>query len=417
MRKPIVFSVSCLLILISVTGGCAWKTGEMFKGILIDDPIRFKDGYKYFSWCTGGVPLVDKLPQILNKDYVVLLQNNTELRATGGFMGSYARLRFRNGTLQSTKIEDIYEPDGQLYGYVQPPAPLDRAFDHGSWKLRDSNWDPDFTVAAPKIAWFFGQGGEPVDGLVAINLISVQRILDVLAIPNKNLVNLAQTSAEIHKDKKGFLSNVAGDILGELKILKYPRLLKLLRIIYEDLKSKQILLWAKDPQVQEVIKQKYWDGSLGDYAHDYLYIVESNLGANKANCCITRDVTQEVTGNLEKLTIVFKNDNEFTNPKPPVFWGGDYINYLRVIIPITADVKNSEKYDIESRGKFKIVGVWVKVPAQKSVTVEIEYILSSNDKYSILVKRQPGIANFPYKLIMNGKIIVNEIVTKEVIYK
>ncbi|MDP1743836.1 MAG: DUF4012 domain-containing protein, partial [Candidatus Amesbacteria bacterium] len=111
MKKLIVFSVSCILILISVTGGCAWKTGEMFKGILNDDPSIFKDGYKYFSWCAGGVPLVSNLPKILNKDYVVLLQNNTELRATGGFMGSYARLRFRNGTLQSTKFEDIYEPD------------------------------------------------------------------------------------------------------------------------------------------------------------------------------------------------------------------------------------------------------------------------------------------------------------------
>ena len=148
------------------------------QGILNDDPSRFKEGYKYFSWCAGGVPLVSNLPEILNKDYVVLLQNNTELRATGGFMGSYARLRFRNGTLQSTKFEDIYEPDGQLYGYVKPPAPLDKAFENGSWKLRDSNWDPDFRVSAPQIAWFFSQGGEVVDGLVALNLTTVLKVLD-----------------------------------------------------------------------------------------------------------------------------------------------------------------------------------------------------------------------------------------------
>ena len=416
MKKFIVFSVSCLLILISVGGGCAWKTGQMFRAILTDDPIRFKDGYKYFSWCAGGVPLVDKLPQILNKDYIVLLQNNTELRATGGFMGSYARLRFRNGTLQSTKFEDIYEPDGQLYGYVKPPEPLDRAFDHGNWKLRDSNWDPDFTVAGPQIAWFFGQGGESVDGLVAINLITVQKILDVLEIPNKNLVNLAQTSAEIHKDKRGFLSTTAGEVLSNLKSQKYPRLLKLLRVVYQDLRNKQILLWAKDPEVQKVISQKYWDGGLGDYSYDYLYVVESNLGANKANCCVEREVVQEVSNNSEKLTIKYKNNNEFTNPMPPVFWGGDYINYLRVIIPVTAEIAQGN-YDIEIRDKFKIVGMWVKVPAQKSVVVEIQYSLPLSDNYSVLVKRQPGIANFPYKLIMNGKILVNEIVTKEIIYR
>ncbi|MDP1743162.1 MAG: hypothetical protein Q8L51_00045, partial [Candidatus Amesbacteria bacterium] len=291
----------------------------------------------------------------------------------------------------------------------KPPEPLDRAFDYGSWKLRDSNWDPDFTVSAPKIAWFFGQGGESVDGLVAINLITVQKILNVLEIPNKNLVNLAQTSAEIHKDKRGFLTETAGEVFGKLKILKYPKILELLRVIYGDLKNKQILFWAKDPEVQKVITQKYWDGGLGDYSSDYLYIVESNLGANKANCCIDREVVQEITGNLEKLTIKYKNNNEFTNPKPPVFWGGDYINYLRVIIPLTAEVKDSEKYDVEIRDKFKIVGLWVTVPAKETKSVELFYELPTmNNKYSILVKRQPGIEKFSYKLIYNGKIKVTE---------
>lgn len=400
-----------MIIITGVLGGCGWKTGEMIKGILTDDPVRFRDGYKYFSWCAGGVPLVNTLPEILNKDYIVLLQNNTELRASGGFMGSYARLRFRNGTLQNTKFEDIYEPDGQLYGYVKPPVPLDKAFDHGSWKLRDSNWDPDFTVAGPQISWFFNQGGEPVDGIIALNLITVQKILDVLDMPNKNLVNLAQTSAEIHKDKRGFLSTIAGEILSN------PKIFKSFRVIYQDLRNKQILLWAKDPDVQKVITQKYWDGGLGDYTNDYLYIVESNLGANKANCCVSREVTQEVTGNSEKLTILFKNTNEFINPKPPVFWGGDYINYLRVIIPITAEIQNPENYDIEIRDKFKIVGMWVTVPAQKTIAAEIIYTLPKSNNYSVLVKRQPGIESFPYKLIINGKISVNEIVTKEVVYR
>ena len=408
MKRIIIFSITSILILISVTGVCGWKIGQMFKGILNDDPSRFKEGYKYFSWCAGGVPLVSNLPEILNKDYVVLLQNNTELRATGGFMGSYARLRFRNGTLQSTKFEDIYEPDGQLYGYVKPPAPLDKAFENGSWKLRDSNWDPDFRVSAPQIAWFFSQGGEVVDGLVALNLTTVLKVLEVLEMPTKNLVNLAQTSAEIHKDKRGFLSTTAGEILSNLKNLKYPGLLKLLWVVYGDLRNKQILLWAKDPEVQKVITQKYWDGSLGDYINDYLYIVESNLGANKANCCIEREVTQEITSNLEKLTIKFTNNNEFTNPKPPVFWGGDYINYLRVIVPVRAEIKDFQNYDIEIRDKFKIVGMWVKISAKETKSVEIFYELPTIDnKYSVLVKRQPGIESFSYKLIYNGKIIKN----------
>jgi hypothetical protein len=131
---------------------------------------------------------------------------------------------------------------------------------------------------------------------------------------------------------------------------------------------------------------------------------------------LEREVTQEVTGNLEKLTIKYKNNNEFTNPLPPVFWGGDYINYLRVILPINAEIKDSEKYDIEIRDKFKIVGLWVTTPAQKSSSVVLEYkiMCSSCNDYQVLIKRQPGIEGFPYKLIYNGKIEVNRQIDKDV---
>lgn len=368
-------------------------------------------------------------------------------------MGSYARLRFRNGGLQEIKISDIYYPDGQLSGYVKPPLALAQAFDHGSWMLRDSNWDVDFTVAGPQIAWFFRQGGQSVDGIAAINLTLVQKLLAVLGpielpeyqqtVSQKNFWGLAQSHAELNfvpgsTNKQDFLSSVGAKMAGELKELKYPKLLKILKVLYEDLRTKQIMLWAKDPEVQKHLAQKYWDGSLGEYINGYLYIVESNLGANKANCCVERQLTQEVTGDShrrqEKVTIKYKNNNEFTNPKPPVFWGGDYINYLRVIIPVTSEIKSvtvnnqtlqipnlksqiSNEYgiqddlvDIEEREKFKIVGFWVKTPAQKNTIVEIFYELPTmNNGYSVLVKRQPGIESLPYRLIYNGKIIADEV--------
>ena len=49
MKKLIIFFVTCLLLLVTIGGTCAWKSGEMFKGILVGDTIRFEDGYKYFS--------------------------------------------------------------------------------------------------------------------------------------------------------------------------------------------------------------------------------------------------------------------------------------------------------------------------------------------------------------------------------
>ncbi len=86
-------------------------------------------------------------------------------------MGSYAKLIFLNGGLKDFIVQDIYVPDGQILGHVDPSWPIQTAFKHGFWKLRDSNWDPDFPTASKQIQWFFEKGGEkPVDGLIAINL-------------------------------------------------------------------------------------------------------------------------------------------------------------------------------------------------------------------------------------------------------
>lgn len=409
----------------------------MVKGILLGDRTHFEEGYKYFSWCAGGVPLVDRLREILNRDYIILLQNNNELRASGGFMGSYAKLKFRQGVLVDTKISDIYNPDGQLLGYVEAPAPIKKAFDFGGWKLRDSNWDVDFTKAAPQIAWFLEQGGENTDGLIAINLSLIQKILEVTGpingISDKNIWTLAQTKAEVDffpgsTQKQDFLGGVGANLLGELKSLKYLKLLKLLTVVYKELKDKQILVWMKDPSVQKIIQTKFWDGSLGEPSGGYLYIVDSNLGANKANCCVERLVTHEIDGSQSKLTITYKNNNEFKDPKPPVFWGGDYINYLRIVIPANTNIQSvtvdgipysifnsqfpiSNEYsifNIENRDKFNIVGLWVKVPAQKIGVVEMKYTSPRQNNNSILVKRQPGIEGFTYKLVYNGKILVDK---------
>lgn len=407
--KIIISVIGILLIIILVSGGCAWKSGEMLKGILLGDRVSFEDGYKYFSWCAGGVPLVDRLPELLNRDYIILLQNNNELRASGGFMGSYAKLKFRQGVLVETKISDIYNPDGQLLGYVEAPTPIKKAFDFGGWKLRDSNWDVDFTKAAPQIAWFFEQGGEKADGLIAINLTLVQKILKVTGpinrISDKNVWSLAQEKAEANffpgsTQKQDFLEDLSRSIL------RSPKLFKMLIVMYQELRNKQILVWMKDPTVQKIVATKFWDGSLGKPSDGYLYIVDSNLGANKANCCVNRQILEEIDGDQVKLTLTYKNNNEFKDPKPPVFWGGDYIDYVRVVVPSNSFIDSPEEFDIEDRGDFKILGKWIHVPAQKSESLEIKY--KHKEVSSVQIKRQPGIESFDYKLVVDGKLITNE---------
>ena len=79
-----------------------------------------------------------------HKIYLLLLQNNMELRPTGGFIGSVGLLDLQDGKMNNLDILDVYTIDGQLKGHVDPPDPIRKYFNQPNWFLRDSNFDPDF---------------------------------------------------------------------------------------------------------------------------------------------------------------------------------------------------------------------------------------------------------------------------------
>lgn len=415
---------------------------------------RFTKGYftKRFQ-IKKNLELVENityiLPQILAQDsqktYYILLQNNMELRPTGGFMGSYAKLKFKNGGLAEVLIQDIYVPDGQIAGHVEPPWPIQQAFKQGWWRLRDANWDPDFSQAAKTIDWFFQKGKEEkADGLIAINLITIKKIINVIGslylvdynqtVDSESLYQVVQSHSEIDffpgsTQKKDILSAVGKAFFEKIKNLKQKEILKILHIIYQDLEQRQILITFFDDYLAKNFNQLGWDGSMKkvepsteNLFNDYLFVVETNLGANKANCCIERNVEQEVdftqSGLIkEKIKIYFKNIGKYKEGIPPFFWGGTYNNFLRIFFPAQVKVKNvlvedkqvpTEKILEEAKSDLGIkgIGFFVVLPAQSEKLVEINYEVPFEGQpgnYHLTLQKQPGIESFPYQLTLKTK--------------
>jgi hypothetical protein len=438
MKSAISLLIVCVILITVVGTGCGFsifKTGkDLLRGHLDTNHWR----WSVFNWCTNGLPFVDRLSSILdNKNYIVLLQNNMELRSSGGFIGSYAVINTQKSGIVGIKIQDIYVPDGQIVGHVDPPLPVQQAFGQGWWKLRDSNWDIDFASASSQIAWFFEQGGESSDGIVAINLGLVRQILQIIGpvkpldypdlVTSDNFYSLAQTHAEENffpgsTQKRDFLGAAGREVINRIKTIKPMQSVKLLKTIFENLENRNILVWLKDEQLQKEISFRGWSGELGDSPGNYLYIADTNLGANKANCCISRSVRQRISESDTQLEVTWKNDNPFTNPRPPEFWGGDYINWVRIVVPRETKIQSiyvgnhelkpgnliwqyglqEDIYEVEERDDFKIIGFWAKVPAQSSLTVSMNYELSALNT-PVLVRRQPGVESFDYKLTINGE--------------
>ncbi|MFH2085806.1 MAG: DUF4012 domain-containing protein [bacterium] len=292
--------------------------------------------------------------------YLILLQNDTEMRANGGFFGSYAVVTLTEGVME-TRFQDIYVPDGQLGGgHVEAPKPVEEAFGNGGYMLRDTDWEPDFEISAKTIRWFFEKGEEiNPDVMMTVSLSTIKKILQIvgpivlddyqLTIDETNVFNLVQAKVETDffpgsTQKKEILSDLGQALLTKLESLPLKKKLEIANILWQEAKRKNILVNSTNLEFQSILKTNQLTGSLR-YPNctgkvctlDTYLAVESNLGANKANCCTRRVTTHKITDNQDYYThdveIFYTNDSSEENPKLPDFFGGNYIDYLRLFIP------------------------------------------------------------------------------------
>lgn len=392
-------------------------------------------------------------PEILGlngqRTYLVLLQNNSELRATGGFIGSFALVTFENGVLLDIKVEDVYTADGQLLGYVEPPEPIKRYLGEASWFLRDSNFDPNFPASAENAAWFLDkQINTQVDGVFALNLFVIQKLLEAtgpLMVPDQsqpidshNFYQAAQTASEVgffpgSTQKRDFLGKLANTLLQSLWEADQHTSLVAAQSLLEMANNKQFLLYFKNQQVQQSVSELGWSGQIDqsscagktlaqECVDDYLAVVESNFGVNKANFFVDRSVKLDVDLASSQVTNTLTID--YTNRSPGEAWpAGSYKNYLRVYIPkgsvvtkVNLDGKKLDlesKVDIYNKNNKTVVGFLVTVAPLKSSKVEVWYqtpiqkLVNNPWAYRLKIQKQSGTGPTDYHLSLKPKLGYN----------
>ncbi len=122
------------------------------------------------------------LPGMLGADgprnYVLAMQNNAELRSTGGIIGAIALLHAENGRV--TLVQQASVPD---FPKLDDPLPLSESTvalfeDRPGRYMQNLTSIPDFTEAGPAIAarWQ-NRFGQPIDGVVAVDAVMTESLL------------------------------------------------------------------------------------------------------------------------------------------------------------------------------------------------------------------------------------------------
>jgi len=429
----------------------------------------------------AGNKAVEVLPEILGTDgkrreYLMLFQNENELRPGGGFIGSYGVLSFEGGALKNFEIKDIYEADGQLKGHVEPPIQIKNYLGEAKWYMRDANWQADFVANSKDIQWFFEkETGRKVDGVIGVNLAVAKGMLGVIGevyvpdfkekINKDNLYEQAEFYSETKffpgsNQKASFLGGLGKQLFEEVKNMKGEKRMEMVKIIMDLAERNELQIALNNKKAATVISDLGWDGSIyggkclsKSCFADYLYIVEANLGVNKANYFLYRNIEQTVEIGSQAINRVLKITYE--NTSKSVSWpGGDYKNYLRVYIPESANIAEVSVTDVATNGLKTIysgenlaintvkgkkeVGLLVVVPVAKKRVVEIRYLdqidLNGLDKFSYLnyIQKQSGFGDTgmvnlvtlpegwqpnqvePTASLVNGKLLFNQKLDRDI---
>ncbi len=389
-----------------------------------------------------------------NKHLLILLQNSNELRATGGFIGTFGAFDLDNGVVQKRNISSIYDLDGQLNSEYTPPLPMYAV--NNRWFMRDSNWFASFPESAEAIKSFYvEETGVSPDVILAITPEIIEKLLRLtgpIYLPKQNLfldaenfVEVTQVETSLNYDKelnkpKQMLADLFPILLS--KIISLPRsdLPKLLTAFEQSLASKDVLLYYGDKHVAQILSKLGFDGRFADTTRDYLNIVSSNLGGTKTDLAMKQSVnlsTDIRAGGKTVNTLKIYREN----PLPHVS-GLENKSFIRIYVPLGSkllsakgfsyvdvdakfgsdkethpQVVNWEKNTIKEVSSGMLVGIesgktfygnWVVLEGGQSQTLELVYELPFRlgiiDRHSIVVQKQPGANNYimNYELNISG---------------
>lgn len=364
--------------------------------------------------------------QISDGRFLLILQNNDELRPTGGFIGNYGLLELRDGQVINLETHDSYHLDMPAQDYFKPapPAELNKYLGVRQWFLRDANWSPDFPTTARQVRYFYQEQTkaiakatttERIDGVIAITPAIVEDLLGLVGpitvedqtYDQQNFVELLQYRVEMSYDNYGVTSwnrkAVINDVIRELekRLLALPasRWTEVARIITKNLERKNILLYSDNQAVQQWLVQQNWAGQARSFDGDYLWVIDANLAAFKTDAVVDKQINYRLYQSggqwLAELRLTYKHNGGFD-------WRTTrYQTYTRVYAPLGSQLISQAGYKdaattTQELGKT-VFGGFIVVEPKKTKEIKLVYRLPDSvtklleqGRYELLLQKQPG---------------------------
>ena len=300
------------------------------------------------------------------RKFLFLFQNNQEMRATGGFIGSYAFLDVNDGRVRKFFVDGIFNPDGQLRTDIVPPEPIQKI--SAGWSLHDSNWFPDFPVSAEKAISFYEKtGGPTVDGVIAFTPEILKKFLEItgpirmdaygVTVDENNFLETIQYQVEVAYDKE---INKPKQILSDLAPILLDRIFgdkavpgafgKALAAVEAGLSEKHMLFYSRNRDMERLIQNVGWSGEVLSADRDYVSVIHSNINGYKTDGVIRETIThraniQDDGSVIDTVSVKRTHMGGHTGRE---WWDRVNADYMRVYVPFGSTLLSAEGYTRET---------------------------------------------------------------------
>lgn len=388
-------------------------------------------------------PLIKLLPDLLGnpnpKTYMILFQNDAELRPTGGFMTAYAFMRITKGKMELLSSYDIYDLDARFNKKVPAPAAIQKYLNETYLNLRNSNMSPDFKVSMDTFYKYYRDipGLPHPDGIIAIDTqlpVNILKVIGPIGVggwgnfgpqndPHCDCPQVVYALEEIADRPVAGIKVGRKAVLGPLmhsmmaNAMGSPKHLwpKLLNVALDAIKQKHLLFYFLEDKTQVIAEDFNAAGRIKPYAFDYLHINDANLGGAKTDMFLTRSVEQDIeksNGTYTKtISITYNNPKKGSNcnlEAGQLCLNGTYRDYIRLFVPkgsklisvVGSEVKEQVSEDLD---KTVFEAFFTMRPESQSKIV-FKYELPPLDlnPYKILIQKQPGLPTIKHTIIFNG---------------
>lgn len=270
------------------------------------------------------------------EQYMIINQNQDELRANGGFPGSILSFELYKGRVQKFEKHDVYDYDWKLYPYKElPPSGLEGY--SGNFGVRDANYYPDFRDSAKKIGFFVEKAGfKSVDTMIAINQGIIIEFLKKygpvkmneynLTIDHTNFSRVVSTLVEArvfpykkldtghtYQSPKEFLFRFMEAFAAQLE--EKRDIFGYLNILVDHFKRHEILVASKNADTEKFLRQLGAQETWQENQGNFIYPIFTSLSANKSDRYMERKLTiktESVSGCTVHNTVRLNSDHAIT---------------------------------------------------------------------------------------------------------